>query len=341
MAMQYAMYPQYIPILKWQKNEQRALQHVYPDAAPRVLPCIEVRDSSQHKTLLSNLNSVWKAASLVDYSNPEGNLTPARLAELVDFLKLGTGSSVLASPVLSPYVTAKSLSTVAGLLGNRKITLRLRLDDPTKAGNHQYAIEKFMKTPGVGVHVDRLIVDLRITPNGNPSQAELNTFTHALHAMKGVGIPNLHLASGAFPASLQGIEGMHEIQRRDWELWQNAAAASPQTLIGYSDYGPLTPEWKEEVLTKRGGRSVIRYALEDRWRILRAASNTTDDSIAISELMTTTYAAGLKPRNYSFGDQLIHDRADPAVPDKDKKSGQYHITEYWSHHIAFVVKDQY
>lgn len=339
--MPYELYPPYVPIVKWQANEQRALQKTYPDVAPRVLPCIEVRDSSQHKRMLSHYDKVWKGSALVDYSDPAGNLTPTRQAELLAFLSLGTGSSMYASPVLSPYATRLSFLTVAKALGGRKIALRLRLKDVTEAGIHQHAIDKIMALPGATSLVDRLIVDLRCTPTAELSTAQINTLASTIGTMKAMGFVHVHLASGAFPESLQHINSAGEVKRRDWALWQKVAAASPGTLIGFSDYGPLTPEWTEEILTRRGGRSVIRYALQDKWRILRAPSNKVGDSIAISQLMVGAYAAEFKGKPYSFGDLLIDERADSAVPLKDKRCGQYHITEYWSHHIAYVVKDQY
>jgi len=341
MATQYELYPQYVPIVKWQANEQRALQNTYSDVAPRVLPCIEVRDSSQHKRMLSHYDKVWKGAALVDYSDPAGNLTPTRQAELLAFLNLGTGSSIYASPVLSPYASQLSFQTIANALNGRKIALRLRLNDATQVGIYPPAIDKIMSLPGATSLVDRLIVDLRCTPTAELSTAQINTLASTIGTMKAMGFAHVHLASGAFPESLQHINSAGEVKRGDWTLWQKVAAASPGTLIGFSDYGPLTPEWTEEILTRRGGRSVIRYTLQERWRILRAPSNKVGDSIAISQLMVGVYGAEFKGKPYSYGDLLIDERSDPAVAMKDKRCGQYHITEYWSHHIAYVVKDQY
>lgn len=341
MATPYAQYPQYVPIIKWQANEQIALKNTYSDVFHRVLPCLEVRDSAQHLTMLANLDSVWKAPALVDYSDPDGKLTPTRKAELLAFLNQGTGTSVLASPVLSPYTSAADFQSIATLLNGRKLALRLRVDNPSTLGNHQVGINTFMALPGAKSTVDRLIVDLRCTPSGDPTSVELQTFVSALVALKSAGFQHIHLTSGAFPESLQHINGAAEIKRRDWALWTKVAAASPATLIGFSDYGPMWPRWSEEVLTKRGGRAVIRYALTDKWRILRGPSAKKADSIAISTLMATLYAAELKPRAYSFGDELIHDRADSLIPEKMKKCGLYHFVEFWSHHIAFVVKEQY
>jgi hypothetical protein len=70
------------------------------------------------------------------------------------------------------------------------------------------------------------------------------------------------------------------------------------------------------------------------WRGIR-------NSIALSEILVNTYAGDFKGATYSFGDRLIEERADPNLPAKKKRCGHYHITEAWSHHIAYVLKEQY
>lgn len=341
MATQYPQYPNYVPIVKWQANEQIAMENTYPDVVDRVLPCFEVRNSKQHATMLSNLDTAWKKPALIDYSDPAGVLTPTRMTELMAFLAQGTGTSLLASPVVSPYIASGDFQTVVVALSGRKIAVRLRVDDFTAVGAHQAAITSFMALPGALSAVERLIVDLRCTPANDATTAEITTLANAIAALKACGFKYVHLASGAFPESLAHINGAGEVKRRDWTLWKEVAAASPSTLIGYSDYGPMWPKWHEGILEGWGGRVVIRYAIADKWRIVRGPSKKKADSIAISELMATVYAAELKPRSYSFGDQLLNDRGDTTLPDKDKKCGLYHFVEFWSHHIAFVVKDQY
>lgn len=341
MASPYEQYPHYVPIVKWQANERRALQHLDPQVIARVMPCIEVRDSKQHQMMLSEYGKIWKNKGLVDYSDPSGALTPTRQNELIQFLKLSTGSSTMASPVLSPYASSSTFSSIINVLAGRKIALRLRLKEAYVSADHDSAIQALMSKSDIQSVVDRLIVDLHCTPITRPDDVQVAALATSLSALKLYGFSDIHLASGAFPQSLQHISGAGEVERSDWDLWQRVAAAGPGTLVGFSDYGPLTPEWKEEILTRRGGRSVIRYALSDKWRIIRATSNKTTDSIAISQLMVGAYGAEFKGKLYSFGDLLIHDRADPASPPALIKCGQYHITEFWNHHIAFVVKDQY
>lgn len=340
MTTLYPNHPQYVPILKWQKWERLALKNTEATVAHRVLPCIEVRDSKQHECVLSEYTDTWSLPALVDYANPLGQLSKDREKELAEFLKLVKGSAAYASPVLNPAYAPQAFTLIKAHLGARKITLRVRLGNLADAATHVGYVKAALATPGLAAATDRLIVDLGETPAG-VGATEAAALVTQLKAMQALGFPYIHFASGAFPASLMHINGAGAVLRRDWDFWAQIAAADPSLLVGYSDYGPLTPSWTEEQLTRRGSRAVIRYALDDKWRILRASTITKSDSVAISNLMVTAYASEYKGPSFSFGDSLIDERANPFIPLKQKRCGQYHIAEYWSHHIAHVVKNQY
>lgn len=339
MADAYTKYPHYVPIVKWQSWERRGLKEITATVAARVMPCVEVRDSAQHASMVAEFAATWPHPGLVDYSNPQGQLTSVRLGELQQFLKLAKGSAAFASPVLGISSVASAFPAISKYLAGRPVTLRSRLQDLANTADQLSLIAKALETPGLSAAANRLILDLGPTPAVSPAQ--LKVLSDALGKIRALGFQHLHLASGAFPESLQAIEGAGEVPRKDWQLWERVAADKPTTLVGFADYGPLTPTWTEETLTRRGGRSILRYTLEDKWRIIRATSNKTSDSIAISELMVNLYSGEFRKRPFSFGDALIADRADPTVPLKDKKCGHYHIAEFWNHHITFVVKEQY
>ncbi|MEC3888092.1 beta family protein [Xanthomonas campestris] len=334
----FPTYPQYVPIIKWQKYEQRALLELTAAVAPRALPCVEVRDSKQHESMLACFSKVWKYPALVDYANPEGMLTKTRLKELNQFLKLVDGSGKLATPVLNPTTAAHDFAAISTNLGDRRIALRLRVDLPAMAMG-VLTVKNALAAPGLPDRCDRLLVDLGRTPVTQP--ADLAALAAALQTFKDLGFAHLHLSSGCFPASLSHINGIGEVERRDWKLWHHVQALAPLALVGYSDYGPLNPDWTEEILQRRGSRVTIRYALDDKWRIVRGSRATKQESVAISYLFVTMYPHEYQGAAFSFGDKLIADRVDPTIPLNKKSSGHLHITEYWTHHISYVLTKQY
>lgn len=340
MAARYPKHPNYVPIVKWQTWEREAFKHTEPAVAAHVLPCFEVRLPEQHTHMLKSLTATWSHAALIDYANPEGRLTSSRASELNEFLAKRQAGAAPVSPVLNPLDVGGLSSALKKSLAKHPITLRVRPSSLVETAALTSEIEQAWTAIDNFSAARRLIVDLGRTP-AQVTNAESLALAKALRDFKSMGFEEIHLASGSFPESLQDIAQAKEILRRDWALWQKVDANDPTLLIGFSDYGPLTPLWTEEVLMRRGGRSCIRYALDSKWLVIRGSGNKRADSIAISELMVNLYAADFKGASFSYGDKLIAERADPSVPPDKKKCGQAHIAEYWSHHVAHVVKQQY
>lgn len=332
----------YIPIIKWQSWEQKALEKVDDSIRPRLLPCIEVRDSSQHLNLIKKLSDVWPNDVMIDYANPQGVLTPNRLTELQEFLNIAIDNSMPVIPVFGPEHIPLATPRLLGSVTKFKyIGIRLRINelliDSSDIDKIKVAIYSLQK-----LEISHtLIIDLGTTPT-EWSNEDVEKFIASLTELQGLFNIPIHLISGAYPSSLASVKtGVAKFDRRDWCLWREIAKKTAGLSIGYGDYGILSPEWTEEILIRRSGSRVIRYTRDDNWLIIKSGGATVDDSIAISEILINIYAKDFKGEEFSFGDKLLADRASPLVALKNKKCGHYHITEAWSHHIAYILKEQY
>ena len=338
MALRFPNHPYYIPIIKWQSWEQRALLQTRGDVKPYVRPCIEVRHSNQHSSLVGNFQTAWGAPALVDYANPEGRLVGIRPLEFEAFLQIAKANGFPTLPVINPLDAPLLRPALLGLVQSfPEIFLRLRISGLTVNAEHYtqtMMAAQVLSRPGNRIH---LMVDLGVTPAWEA--AEVPAFTGMMAAFKNAGFSQIHVASGAFPESLAAVKTVANLPRRDWSLWAALNTNAPGLLLGYSDYGTISPRWTEETLTRRGGRVAIRYARNLDWLVLRADGSKSEHSVAISTLMVTVHAASFKGREYSYGDELIADRANPAI--KKKNAGLFHFTEGWCHHLATVIKDQY
>ena len=336
----YGNHPRYIPIIKWQFYEQRALEKVDSTLLNRILPCIEIRTSKQHDNLLTNVSKVWPHDVLVDYSNPSGQLTPNRESELLAFLQYASQQGLPVTPVLGPADIMKSQHHLVKLMPKlTSIVIRLRLDSLKLSDDLAQLTESastLMQSAGIK---SSLIVDLGVSPDTWTS-TEVVDFGKILKTLDVLKSESVHLLSGAYPQSLASVKtGIGKFERRDWKFWEAVNGAVPELGIGFSDYGTLAPGWTEEVLNHRSNRIALRYTRNDDWLILRADGKTRDDSISISKILVNQYPSDFKGAPYSFGDKLIETRTNPAGT--GIKCGHYHITESWSHHIAHVLKEQY
>jgi hypothetical protein len=344
MTAHYPNHPPYMPMIKWQSWERLALSKMDAGLLGDVRPCIEVRESDQHAKLLSELPIVWPGPALVDYADPAGRLTAARRAELLQFLQHPAGANPAVVPVLNPLDASvqgdAALRQAMILRGVVAYRWRTNLD-----------ANMAVQVPGLLTAVARcptaregtiLIVDLGVTPS-SWTPAELQALRVTLAACAAHGFAMVYLTSGAFPDSLAAVQTMAKLDRHDWRLWQSLTILAPELTIGYGDYGTLSPLWKESILKQGGGqtRSNIRYATTDHWLVLRGSSGKREECIAISELMTTVYSGTFEGRPFSYGDLLIADRANAALPKKDRHCGHYRITEAWNHHMTYVVRKQY
>ncbi|AOS40475.1 beta family protein [Pseudomonas brassicacearum] len=342
MATKYPKHPRYIPIIKWQSWEQKALQKVEGAIRPQVLPCIEVRTSKQHLNLLKNLNKVWPYDALVDYADPKGRLTPVRTGELLSFMKSAVDERWPVTPVLSPadvMATGNPFLGLATTLG--KVAVRLRIDSLiVTAADVALTASAFSHLKAANVSAS-LIIDLGVSPQAWEDK-HVADFIAAIRPLQAIGFSTLHLTSGSYPGSLASVKtGVASFERKDWKFWKAISAKAPDLIIGYSDYGTLSPVWTEDILELRSSRIAIRYTRDNDWLILRADGKKAEDSVAISALLVNNYKADFKGAAYSYGDELLEERANPAISLNKKHCGHYHITEGWSHHIALVLKDQY
>jgi len=350
MHSKYPDHPPYMPVIKWQKWEKKALENVDRSIVPRIAPCVEIRTSQQHADIITSLMSVWAHVCYVDYSDPDGKLTKidnngllvrTRLNEFLEFIDTYHNLKKVI-PTLSPQDFAKLNQTDLNRLQKcTNIAFRLRLEALVIGPNHISVITNaltFAHNHGFNVE---LIVDLRVTPT-QFNQKALNLFSQQLDSISKIGFKSVRLLSGAFPDSIATIKtGSGNFIRNDWLLWQNISNLISNAKIGYADYGVLAPTWTEKVLTRRGSKVALKYTRDKDWLVLRAGGNKSSDSIALSQIFMVNHKADFKGKGYSYGDDLIDDRANPAVLLKNKKCGHYQFTEAWSHHMAFVVKEQY
>ncbi|MFP0194463.1 beta family protein [Pseudomonas sp. PHC1] len=342
MPSQYPSHPPYIPIIKWQKAEQKALSAIGEELIEHVWPCIEVRGVTYHELLMSEVYHYWKGTALVDYANPSGRLDGRRMKEFESFLTVAGDKTYPIIPVIDSRDALELNDKMQQLLSTfETVVVRLRAEGLTLSQVHfDQAGSAFSMLSGLNVS-PLLMVDLGESPTSWTPEV-LQSFAGGLQKLKAFGYTTVHLTSGAYPQSLVDVATMAEYDRNDWKLWKELNAVAPELTLGYSDYGILSPKWTEDILKKIAKKVAIRYTRAKDWLILKATGKRKQDSINLSVILVNTYADDFMGPQFSLGDRQMAIRADESVPDRNKKSGaSSHLTEAWIHHIAYVVKEQY
>jgi len=181
-----------------------------------------------------------------------------------------------------------------------------------------------------------LIVDLRETPT-DYTDAHVTYIKTVITQLSQLGFSRTTLASGAYPIDIK--VGQSRLPRHDRILWERVNSELQGHDLGYADYTVVSPAWQEGPMIRRG-KVAIRYALNDEWLVLKGDDGTKAESLRLSQLMLSLFKKDFRGAGYSFGDELIANRADPGLPLSDKKGGgETHLLEGVNHHITLVVKE--
>ena len=326
----------YLPIIKWQANEMRAIVNVEPQHRQFVLPCFEVRDKKQHDTFITTFADNWGSTALIDYSNPNGQLTRARSIQLLECLSQLNDSNLI--PVIDP--SDDSAVAVFDQLYSNSICNRLGIR--LRVHNFQILERDIDRCVRVSNEFQNLcyclVIDFGLAPH-DFSVVGRELLVNQIQRLENLGVDHIFIVSGSFPAALaEARNGTKEFPRHDKRFWDYLLEGNRCLSCKFGDYGTLAPGWSEETLIRRAGAVAIRYTCDDHWFVLRGENMTKEESIALSDLLVNVHQHKFQGEGFSWGDKIIAERADLKIPAGKKKAGGYHIAEALNHHIYFVLK---
>lgn len=333
--------PLYIPILKWQDCEKRALLGLNSDVQKKILPCIEIREKKFHKNFIQTYFRNWNKAALFDYSDPTGLLDSNRESQFSQTILQCKKLQLPLLPVINPAdsICQPDNPFIEKFSSGEKIFLRPRIKlDELNQMLDNFLLPVISRCTSAGIRVG-VLADLGCTPTLNEIQRDrLSAFLKNLSTQ---GIDSLYLASGAYPGTLKSIgQGVGDVPRNDWILWNAIKATLQDITIGYSDYVSICPTWSEEVKIKNGPLA-IRYAIHDRWLIVRGDGKTKEEAINLSKIFFSVYKSLAESREFSIGNRNLYDKADDGIPMRNKRcSAADHVWEALDHHITYVIKRQ-
>ena len=148
-------------------------------------------------------------------------------------------------------------------------------------------------------------------------------------------------ASGAFPASMSGLErGVHAVPCADWALWSAVSNGMPQgvRVPTFGDYGIQGPDWTPVDPRIMSASANIRYTSLNDWIVVRGRIVLGRNRVGMEEYRNLCQTLITHPEfrgaDFSPGDRYISDCAagsvSPGTPGIWRRQGT-------SHHLATVV----
>lgn len=345
----------YVPILKWKRGEQKALELIPASYKQEFTPVIEIlpmpydfEKQVYKKSIDYHLKGIGKI--LVD---SWGNSNPMflDLLWLDKSWRMYNGKHPLEFILnearkkginLIPVVGTKRDSAYlleakkANTIDNLGICIRLEDQDFFDINNK---IVHLMGLLGIRPSDVDLIIDFKYISPDDDYKNLLTIFTilNSIHQIK--DFRNVIFSSTSFPPNVSGLPNnkISPISRSEWKIWSdlyNKKGTLPRLPV-FSDYAISNPFYIELDPRLMDKTVNIRYTIDKNWLISKGRSVKKygyGQSHFLSKLITAHHS--YCGRNFSWGDEYIEDCANgmngPGNSETWRRVGT-------NHHITFVL----
>ena len=345
----------YVPILKWKRGEQKALEYVSNASKSNITPLIEIVpvpydfvNEQPAKTIDQHLSSTGE-----QIANAWGLERPV----FIDLYwvdpneRMNNGDHPLTHVINDAHAHNMNLIPVTGY--NRDNAYQQAVKDAHIQDGNGICIrledDDFLD---IATIINDLQNSLEITPESIDLIIDLKEISHSTLNANVImitsvinSIPNINryrtltLCSSAFPATLSGITSgsIGSIARIEWDLWTllhlRRALGRIPTFGDYAIANLLYSEINPRIMQMSAN---IRYTTTNEWLIFRGRSIKVHGWGQVRNLAhQITSHLNYSGATFSWGDQYIADCA--------ANNGGTGNAETWrrvgtNHHIEFIIK---
>ncbi|PKO28928.1 MAG: hypothetical protein CVU36_14225 [Betaproteobacteria bacterium HGW-Betaproteobacteria-9] len=352
----------YTPFLKFKQNEILALAELPKQVSESLCPLFDVPrpQNETEQSIAARLNlAVSRLAPrlpgmqfYLDNYDLDDSISVGGLPQYQYILQAVAGFDVI--PVIALNRSADHNVAALGFMSARTKKVALRL---TRGDMDSYGLTKSLLAPLWGKliaanpeRVD-LILDLRIISEDLDTLVGLlNSFLTSF--LSDFPVSKIILSGSSMSPLIGDIVATHsesEIDRLEWILWQKlrlVISKSVSDIVGYGDYGHVSPEYSDADLDPRILQSVstpkVFYTYKDKLYAIRGGSFKTTPSgygqyYQIADVLVQKKF--YRGPNFSFGDAYIFNRSFHAKPRAPKGGSQGSwIKATLTSHILHVLK---
>lgn len=347
-----------MPILKWKRAEQGALQGLTEEDKKYITPLIQFvmpkqapheqledvikKFEGQLLTIPKKIFEIWgNGPVFVDFSLLF--TIPLKIKSLNTILKAGQKLGATFTPVLylNDDLAIKKAAYSHAKENGSGICLRLICSDLDSSGLNQ-EIAKILSSSGLTEKDLDLLVDIKEVDNNEEKYGKYLNLSQK--------IPHLQewrtftFAAGAFPQDLSNykIDEENLVPRAEWNNWMaHIDEGNLKRKPAFADYTIQHPIYREASQFFHPTTS-IKYTLDNEWLILKGQKHKFGMYLANADLLVNDgrYYYG---DDFSAGDRYIKEKADHLQTYmKNNASGGTGSTETWlkagiNHHLVLVA----
>ena len=348
----------YIPILKWKRAEQGALEALSEEHKKYTTPLIQFvmprYESYEHLDDIVNkfekqlskipekIVAVWGTDPIfVDISLLF--TTPLKAKSLTVISREGCKLGGVFVPVihLGDDQVIKNLAYSLAKDNRSGVCLRLIYSDFSDLNKLNENVAELLSSSGLKQKNIDLLVDIKETGGNGDKYAKYLKLSQSIANL--LRWRTFIFASGAFPEDLSECKLDEEnlIPRTDWKSWKKRVASKElQRKPAFADYTIQHPIYKEATQFFPPTTS-IKYTLKEDWLIMKGQKQKFDKYLASAALLvkdTRFYG-----EDFSYGDEYISEKAkhfDAYIKNPSIKG--MGSTETWlragiNHHLTLVA----
>lgn len=343
----------YVPILKWKRGEQYALEKLPADIKKRVLPLLEIvpvpydyaneveaKTIAEHlEPIANNIQKSWglDAPVLIDlYMIEEYEKVDDIGTHPFQFIADNLTAKGCSFIPVTGINRAESYQEAVKILTTNGVCIRITDED--LIGDFNSGIEALLTRFSLGPQQVDLLVDFRYVSPSDEARSILSASMILKLLPKAKAWRRLVFSCSAFPENLSNISSTNRIRRIEWHLWKKLydSRNSLEFFPIYSDYGishPYFADYDPRVMTMSAN---IRYTSKNDFLIFKGKSIKKHGWGQIralaQELVSHPEYAG---KDYSWGDNYIYNCA--TNPNCTTGNAETWRRVGTNHHITFVV----
>ena len=365
----------YVPILKWKRAEQGALESLTNEHREWIVPLIELvmpkpksLFKDKEKKIRKNREELFQE-SIMTFSSKRISEIPEEIIKCcranpsyIDFsliytvdLKVASINKVIKNstkkgakliPVLNLSDSNEVKKAIRQVFSDhtKKICLRIvssELENISKLNVQLDDILQYFNTSRENID---LLIDLKEIKNDSIQYRRYFNFSQTIKELS--KWRNFIFACGSFPENLSecALDEPKLIPRTEWVNWLKIQQGGSKRIPTFADYTVRNPIYNEALQFYHSSAS-IKYTLQSDWIILRGKAKKFEDYLANSFLLVNDQR--FKGKDFSAGDKFIVEKA-KYFPEymKKKKEGKnpkgtgstvMWLESFINHHLMLTV----
>ncbi len=326
----------YVPILKWKRAEQGALEALADEYRDQISPLIELVMPKPKSLFKDKENTIRKTPEEL-YQELITTFRTKRISEIpeeiikswgakpayIDFslltfalkvesikkiMKKAAESGAELIPVMNLSDNDEVKKAMQQILNKHTNAICLRivsseLEDTSKLNNQLDGILQYFNMHRGNID---LLIDLKALKENGTHYRRYFNFSQEIKGL--AKWRNFIFACGTFPENLSEcpVDQSKLIPRVEWVKWLDIRKTGPKRIPTFADYTVRNPIYNETLQFYHSSAS-IKYTLESDWIILRGKAKKFEDYLAHSSLLVKDNR--FCGENFSVGDKYIAEKA--------------------------------